>query len=130
VFPRDRLSRFHPDDPRTFPKLRQIGAAIGSQKLTFVYAQGAKLPFARPSRGGTAGQQGVIARAIVLWGADPLADSGRKAITVAELCRQYLADVEAGRLLTRRKIAKKEYTLISDRGRIARHIIPVLGGCR
>ena len=33
VFPRDRLSRFHPDDPRTFPKLRQIGAAIGSQKL-------------------------------------------------------------------------------------------------
>jgi hypothetical protein len=31
------------------------------------------------------------------------------------------------RLLTRRKIAKKESTLISDRGRIARHIIPLLG---
>ena len=46
---------------------------------------------------------------------------------MAELCRQYLADVEAGRLLTRRKIAKKESTLISDRGRIARHIIPLLG---
>ena len=65
----------------------------------------------------------------VVKGADPVADkiAGRTAITVAELCRQYLADVEAGRLLTRRKIAKKESTLISDRGRIDRHIIPVLG---
>ncbi len=65
----------------------------------------------------------------VVKGADPVADkiAGRKAITVAELCQQYLADVEAGRLLTRRKIAKKESTLISDRGRIARHIVPLLG---
>jgi integrase len=65
----------------------------------------------------------------VARGADPVADkiAGRKAITVGELCRQYLTDVEAGRLLTRRKIAKKESTLISDRGRIARHIIPLLG---
>ena len=65
----------------------------------------------------------------VVKGADPLADkiAGRKAITVTELCGQYLADVEAGRLLTRRKIAKTESTLISDRGRIARHIIPLLG---
>ena len=65
----------------------------------------------------------------VVKGADPVADkiAGRKAITVAELCRQYLADVEAGRLLTRRKIAKTESTLISDRGRIARHIVPLLG---
>jgi integrase len=53
--------------------------------------------------------------------------ASRKAITVAELCRQYLADAEAGRLLTRRKIAKKESTLTSDRGRIARHVIPLLG---
>ena len=65
----------------------------------------------------------------VVKGADPLADkiAGRTAITITELCRQYLADVEAGRLLTRRKIAKKESTLISDRGRIARHIVPLLG---
>ena len=36
----------------------------------------------------------------VVKGADPVADkiAGRTAITVAELCRQYLADVEAGRL--------------------------------
>jgi integrase len=65
----------------------------------------------------------------VARGADPLADkiAGRQAITVAELCRQYLIEIESGRLLTRRKIAKKESTLVSDRGRIVRHIIPLLG---
>jgi Arm DNA-binding domain len=65
----------------------------------------------------------------VVKGADPLAEktAGRKAITVADLCRQYLGDVESGRLLTRRKVAKKESTLVSDRGRIARHIIPLIG---
>ena len=65
----------------------------------------------------------------VAKGADPMADkiAGRTVVTVAELCRRYLTDVEAGRLLTRRKIAKKESTLVSDRGRIARHIVPLLG---
>jgi Arm DNA-binding domain len=65
----------------------------------------------------------------VINGADRMADkiAGRTAVTVAELCGQYLADAEAGRLLTQRKIAKKESTLISDRGRIARHIVPLLG---
>jgi integrase len=65
----------------------------------------------------------------VVKGADPMADklTERGAITVAELCQQYMADVEAGRLLTRRKAAKTESTLISDRGRIASHIIPLLG---
>jgi integrase len=65
----------------------------------------------------------------VVKGADPMADklAEREAITVAELCQQYMVDVEAGRLLTRRKAAKTESTLISDRGRIARHIIPLLG---
>ena len=61
-------------------------------------------------------------------GNDPLADkiAGRTATTKANLCRQYLAEVEAGRLLTRRKIAKRESTFASDRGRIARQIIPLL----
>jgi integrase len=65
----------------------------------------------------------------VAKGGDPAGDKlgERKAITVAELCKQYMADVEAGRLLTRRKAAKTESTLISDRGRIARHIVPLLG---
>lgn len=48
-------------------------------------------------------------------------------MTMAELCRQYLADFEAGRVLTRRKAAKKASTLITDRGRIVRHIVPLLG---
>jgi integrase len=62
-------------------------------------------------------------------GGDPAADKmvSRSATTIAELCDLYLADAESGRLLTRRKIAKKESTLISDRGRIARHIKPILG---
>ena len=49
----------------------------------------------------------------VVKGADPLAEktAGRKAITVADLCRQYLGDVESGRLLTRRKVAKKEFNV-------------------
>ena len=77
----------------------------------------------------TAREEAIRLLGEVVKGGDPTADkiAGRKAITVAELCRQYLADVEAGRLLTRRKIAKKESTLISDRGRIARHIVPLLG---
>jgi hypothetical protein len=62
-------------------------------------------------------------------GGDPTADKmvSRSSTTIAGLCDLYLADAEAGRLLTRRKIAKKESTLISDRGRISRHIKPILG---
>jgi integrase len=65
----------------------------------------------------------------IIKGGDPGADKvvSRSAMTMAELCDLYLAEAESGRLLTRRKIAKKESTLISDRGRIARHIKPILG---
>ena len=65
----------------------------------------------------------------VAEGMDPAAvkQSKRKAATVAELCDLYLADAEAGRLLTRRQTSKKSSTLVSDRGRILRHIKPVLG---
>jgi integrase len=65
----------------------------------------------------------------VVDGIDPSAvkQAKRKAATVAELCDLYLADAEAGRLLTRRKIPKKASTLTIDRGRIARHIKPLLG---
>jgi integrase len=66
----------------------------------------------------------------VVGGADPAAEkrAARNAVTVAELCDRYLSDVEAGRLLTRRGTAKKHSTLLTDRGRIARHIKPLLGG--
>jgi integrase len=61
--------------------------------------------------------------------ADPAAEkrAARKAQTVSELCDLYLADAEAGRLVTRRRSPKKASTLATDRGRIERHIKPLLG---
>jgi integrase len=66
----------------------------------------------------------------VVSGVDPAAEkrAARKAATVAELCDAYLADAEAGRLLTRSRTPKKASTLAVDRGRIERHIKPLLGG--
>jgi integrase len=51
----------------------------------------------------------------------------RQAITMAELCRAYLEAAEAGTLLVRNGKAKKPSTLATDNGRIARHILPLLG---
>ena len=66
---------------------------------------------------------------IVSQGGDPGQDKQEKrnAATVAELCDNYLYDAEAGRLLTRRRVAKKASTLYTDKGRIERHIKPLLG---
>src|SRR5262249_23233162 len=60
---------------------------------------------------------------------DPAAEkrAARKAQTISELCDLYLADAEAGRLMTRRRAPKKVSTLATDRGRILRHITPLLG---
>ena len=65
----------------------------------------------------------------IVSGGDPAADkaANRSSTTISELCDLYLSDAESGRLLTRRKIAKRESTLVSDRGRIGRHIKPILG---
>ena len=62
-------------------------------------------------------------------GADPAAEkqAKRKAETVAELCDAYWADAEAGNLITRRRAPKKASTLLSDKGRIEKHIRPLLG---
>ncbi len=62
-------------------------------------------------------------------GADPQAEkkARRAAATVAELCDMYLEDADAGRLLTRRGIAKKASTVATDRSRIDTHIRPLLG---
>jgi integrase len=64
--------------------------------------------------------------------ADPAAEkrAARNAQTVAELCDLYLADAEAGRLVTRRRNQKKASTIALDRGRVARHIKPLLGRLR
>jgi integrase len=68
----------------------------------------------------------------VASGEDPAGDKAakRRAATVAELCDLYLADAEAGRLLTRRGESKKKSTLATDRGRIERHIKPLLGALK
>jgi integrase len=62
-------------------------------------------------------------------GGDPAGEKRekRQAPTVAELCDFYLADAEAGRLLTRRGVAKKASTLTTDKSRIERHVKPLLG---
>jgi integrase len=65
----------------------------------------------------------------VVTGGDPAAakKAKRHAVSVSDLCDHYLADAEAGRLLTRGKVPKKSSTLTIDRGRIERHIKPLLG---
>lgn len=70
----------------------------------------------------------VLAEAKV-QGRDPAATkkAAREAATVNDLCSLYWADAEAGKLMTRRRQAKKPSTLLSDKGRIDKHIRPLLG---
>jgi integrase len=66
---------------------------------------------------------------VVVRGGDPSAEkrARRSARTVSELCDLYLADAESGRLLTRGRAPKRASTLATDRGRVERHIKPLLG---
>ncbi len=48
-------------------------------------------------------------------------------MTVADLCRDYLAATDKGLVLGKRKQPKTESTLVADRGRVQRHILPLLG---
>jgi integrase len=68
----------------------------------------------------------------VVGGNDPASAkrANRKAATVAQLCDAYLEAAEAGRLLTRRREAKKPSTLATDKGRIERHIKPLIGNLK
>ena len=62
-------------------------------------------------------------------GEDPAMEraNARKAITFRELCKQYLDAADRGLILGKRGRSKKRSTIDTDRGRIARHIIPLLG---
>jgi integrase len=62
-------------------------------------------------------------------GKDPIAEyaANQKAETVEELCRRYIAAAEQGLILGKKNRPKKPSTLATDRGRIYRHIIPLLG---
>jgi integrase len=54
----------------------------------------------------------------------------REAITVKDLCTRYLADLKQGLVLGKRGRPKKATTILTDVGRIQRHLIPLLGGRR
>ncbi|MBM3651143.1 MAG: site-specific integrase [Alphaproteobacteria bacterium] len=66
---------------------------------------------------------------LVANGEDPSAtrNAALGAMTVADLCRDYLAAADKGLVLGRRSRPKSESTLVVDRGRIACHIVPLLG---
>ena len=68
----------------------------------------------------------------VARGGNPAEDRklDREAITVKELCTRYLADLEQGLILGKRGRPKKVTTIVTDTGRIQRHLIPLLGGRR
>jgi integrase len=51
----------------------------------------------------------------------------RSAITIADLCHEYLTKAEQGLVITRRRRVKKASTLYTDKGRIERHIVPLIG---
>jgi len=65
----------------------------------------------------------------VAKGEDPAEDrvTQRKAMTVRDLCDRYKAAVEKGLIFGKRGLPKKTLTILSDLGRIDRHIIPLLG---
>ncbi|MGY4413222.1 integrase [Bradyrhizobium sp. LB7.1] len=65
----------------------------------------------------------------VVRGSDPAESKklARGAMTIEELCREYLLKAEAGLILTRRGEAKSASTIYTDTGRINRHIVPLIG---
>ena len=62
-------------------------------------------------------------------GRDPAEERNeiRGAMSVKTLCQEYLSAAEKGLVLGKRKRPKKASTLATDRGRIDRHIVPLLG---
>jgi integrase len=66
---------------------------------------------------------------LVAAGEDPAEerDVNRKAKTVRQLCLDYLAAANKGLILGKKRLPKKPSTLATDRGRIERHILPLLG---
>jgi integrase len=62
-------------------------------------------------------------------GRDPQREKqeARNALTVAELCDEYLDAARAGLVMTRFKRPKRPATVAIDEGRVARHIVPLIG---
>lgn len=53
-----------------------------------------------------------------------------KAVTIKELCALYVADLNAGLILGKGGRPKKPTTIMTDTGRIERHVVPLLGSRR
>ena len=68
----------------------------------------------------------------IVRGQDPAKEraSRRRSMTVRELCDQYLAATQKGLILGKGNRPKKASTLYTDRGRILRHILPLMGSKR
>ncbi|TIM22852.1 MAG: site-specific integrase [Mesorhizobium sp.] len=65
---------------------------------------------------------------LVAAGEDPAIVRDRPpSMTVADLCDRYMVAAEAGAILTRFNRPKKASTLAIDKGRISRHIKPLIG---
>ena len=62
-------------------------------------------------------------------GRDPQREKieARGALTVAELCAEYLEAARAGQVVTRFRRPKRAATVAIDEGRVARHIAPLIG---
>jgi integrase len=117
-----------------FGARRRVGSAVsyfvmfrtgeGRQRLYTIGQHGA------PWTPDTAREKALAVLADVkLKGGDPSAAkrTRREAATVADLCDVYWSEAESGRLLTRRKTPKKPSTLQSDKGRLEKHVKPLLG---
>jgi integrase len=62
-------------------------------------------------------------------GSDPSAQrhEARTALTVMQLCELYLGAARAGLVITRFRKSKRASTVAIDEGRVARHIVPLIG---
>lgn len=62
-------------------------------------------------------------------GEDPAEErtARKKSLTIEELCQRYLEAAEKGQIIGKKGRPKKASTLYVDRGRIARHILPLMG---
>jgi hypothetical protein len=77
----------------------------------------------------TARREAKVLLGNVARGSDPAEerDKDRKALTVKQLCEQYIEEMEAGLIMGKGGRPKKASTIEIDVGRIRRHIIPLLG---
>ncbi len=51
----------------------------------------------------------------------------RRSMSMKDLCNDYMKAIEAGAILGKKGLPKKPSTLVTDKGRIERHILPLLG---